>query len=293
MKAASFLSALLVSIVFSQFSGQVQHQVFAQTASDGTCPTRNLSKEYPSLNGRTIKVGMDPQDVPYAYRDPKNFDHIIGFEADLAQDIAACLGMHVDFNPGAWSGIIPSVISGHNDVMMSNLYYTPKRAEQINYVVYMQAGVGALALKDNPKKLTSIADLCGNSASPVLGSVQATMLDEQSKKCVAEGKPPVDVIVHDSEDSGLRLIQNKRADVLFADAALVGTLARTHPEFKQAFTVLSKFQIGVGMRKNEDQLLKGFYAVISALQANGTEKTLMEKYGIDASLQVPAQIKTT
>lgn len=293
MKTASFLSALFMAVIFSQFSGHTPRQALAQTSNEGTCPSKNLASQYPSLNGRTIKVGMDPQDVPYAYRDPKSFEHIIGFEADFARDIAACLGMKVDFNPGAWSGIIPSVIAGHNDVMMSNLYYTPKRAEQINYVVYMQAGIGGLALKDNPKKLTSMADLCGNSASPILGSVQATMLEEQSKKCEADGKPPVQVIVHDSEDSGLRLIDNKRCDVLFSDAALVGTLARTHPQYKQAFTVLSKFPIGVGMRKNDDQLLKGMFAVISELQANGTEKALMEKYGIDTSLQIPAAMKTS
>ncbi|MGH7662650.1 MAG: ABC transporter substrate-binding protein [Vulcanimicrobiaceae bacterium] len=292
MKLATLLCALLMVIGLS-FSALAPHRALAQMSGDATCPAKDLSSQYPGLKGRTIKVGMDPQDVPYAYRDPKNFDHIVGFEADFARDIASCLGMKVDFNPGAWSGIIPSVISGHNDVMMSNLYYTPKRAEQINYVVYMQAGIGGLALKDNSKKLASLEDLCGNSASPILGSVQATMLEEQSKKCEAAGKQPVQVIIHDSEDSGLRLIDNKRCDVLFSDAALVGTLVRAHPQYRQAFTVLSKFQIGVGMRKNEDQLLKGFYAVISELQANGTEKSLMEKYGIDTTLQVPAQTKTS
>ena len=76
--------------------------------------------------GKTID--MDGESPPHSFRDPKDFSHLVGLDADLVRAAFACIGMPVDFYIGAWSSLLPAVIAGQADVMWDSLYYTPERA---------------------------------------------------------------------------------------------------------------------------------------------------------------------
>jgi polar amino acid transport system substrate-binding protein len=91
-----------------------------QAEAEAKCEPNVLATKYPSLTGRTIKVAQDPQGPPYAFRDPENFDQLIGLDADLVRATFAC----IELKTGSWSGLLPSVIARQADIMWSNLYYT-------------------------------------------------------------------------------------------------------------------------------------------------------------------------
>ena len=56
-----------------------------------------------------LKVGMSTF-VPWAMRD-KNGD-LIGFEIDVAKQLAEDMGVEAEFVPTAWDGIIPALLAG-------------------------------------------------------------------------------------------------------------------------------------------------------------------------------------
>jgi polar amino acid transport system substrate-binding protein len=123
-----------------------------QASAEAKCSPAALGMKYPSLVGKTIKVAQDPQGPPYAFRDPENFDDLIGLDADLVRAAFACIGVPFEFKTGSWSGLLPSVIAGQADLMWSNLYYTPTRAEQIDFVTFLSAATRGIVRKGNPKK---------------------------------------------------------------------------------------------------------------------------------------------
>ena len=95
------------------------------------CEPGALAGKYPSLVGKTIRVAQDPQGgPPYSFRDPENFDAIVGLDADTVRAVFDCIGVPFEFKTGSWSGLLPAVIAGQADVMWSNLYYTPARADR-------------------------------------------------------------------------------------------------------------------------------------------------------------------
>ena len=61
-----------------------------------------------------------------------------------------------EFKTGSWSGLLPSVIAGQADLMWSNLYYTPMRAEQVAFVTYLLAATRGIVRKGNPKNIHSL-----------------------------------------------------------------------------------------------------------------------------------------
>jgi polar amino acid transport system substrate-binding protein len=85
------------------------------SAAEAKCEPAALGTKYPSLVGKTIKVAQDPQGPPFAFRDPENFDDLIGLDADQVRAALACIGVPFEFKTGSWSGLLPSVIAGQAD----------------------------------------------------------------------------------------------------------------------------------------------------------------------------------
>lgn len=263
------------------------------SAADGKCEPAALSTKYPSLVGKTVKVAQDPQGPPYAFRDPENFDELIGLDADLVRAAFACIGVPFEFKTGSWSGLLPSVIAGQADLMWSNLYYTPTRAEQVDFVTFLSAATRGIVRKGNPKNIHSLDDACGVRAAAGLGTVEYAMFSGLSDKCVTAGKPPLEIVTYPDRPTGIRMLLNDRADLLMGDAGGNAYTIKLYPnELESAYTILTNYKVGPGISKSLPELRQGVFDAMQILQADGTQKALMEKYGIDPELQRPVEVHT-
>lgn len=284
MPANTWTSAVAFAIALG-FSG-------AAMAQTPACEPDKLAEKYPGLVGKTVKFGADPQTPPYTMRDGTDFDKVIGADTDLARAVFACHGIPVEIFLGGWSGLLPATISGQIDVFWNNLYYTAERAKQVDYVLYMQAGTGALTQAGNPKSIDGLAAMCGATAAAGLGTVEEAALKDQDGKCTAEGKPGVTVMTYPDLAAGIRLVQTGRADILMSDLALVQSLAIDNPDtYAVAFKILTGFTIGAAVKNGNDELLQAIYDGLVALQAAGKQVEIFETYKIDPDLVVAAEIR--
>ena len=256
------------------------------------CEPDKLATKYPKLVGKTIKIGQDGESRPFSFRDPKDFNHLIGLDADVARAVFACAGVPIEFSTGSWSGLIPAAMSGQIDVMWDTLLYTPERAKKLDFVAYMNSATGFMVVKGNPKKIKSLDDLCGFTATANLGTTQEAMLREASAKCTAAGKKPVDVITSTDMPSGTRLVQNARADALATNKFYGDALAETNKEVEMAFGVVTNARIASGTAKGNDDLVKLMFDGITVLRANGELKKIYETYKVDYSLVTDPEILT-
>jgi polar amino acid transport system substrate-binding protein len=255
------------------------------------CAPGALASKYPSVAGKTFRIGQDGESPPYSFRDPKDFNNVIGFDADLARAVLACLGAKIEFKIGGWSGLLPAVIAGQSDAMWDNLYYTAERAKLVDYISYMTAGTGILTKKGNPKNIHSVADACGTSATAVLGTVEEAAFRDQSKKCVAEGKAEINIFTAPDIPAATRLMQTGRADLFMNDLALIDILATdSNGQLERAVKIVSNFKIGIAIKKGRDDVVAAFHDALVVVQNDGTQKALYEKYKIDPSLAVPSEI---
>jgi polar amino acid transport system substrate-binding protein len=255
------------------------------------CAPGALASKYPSVAGKTFRIGQDGESPPYSFRDPKDFNNVIGFDADLARAVLACLGAKIEFKIGGWSGLLPAVIAGQSDAMWDNLYYTAERAKLVDYISYMTAGTGILTKKGNPKNIHSVADACGTSATAVLGTVEEAAFRDQSKKCVAEGKAEINIFTAPDIPASTRLMQTGRADLFMNDLALIDILATdSNGQLERAVKIVSNFKIGIAIKKGRDDLVTAFHDALVVVQNDGTQKVLYEKYKIDPALAVPSEI---
>jgi polar amino acid transport system substrate-binding protein len=254
-------------------------------ADEVTCEPAKLATKYPGLVGKTIKIGQDGESVPFSMRDPKDFSKLIGLDADLAEATFACIGVPMQFVVGTWSGLIPAAMSGQIDLMWDTLLYTPERAKKLDFVVYMNAATGMLVAKGNPKNIHAVGDLCGLTATTTLGTTQEAMLRDASSKCVAAGKPALNIITSTDMPSGLRLVQNARADLVSVNKFVGDSMVAANPTtVESAFDVVTGAKIAVGTAKGNPDLVKALRDGLAAIRASGAEKAIYDRYHVDYGL---------
>jgi polar amino acid transport system substrate-binding protein len=259
-------------------------------AAQPACEPDKLATKYPALAGKKLKIGQDGESAPFSHRDPKDFNKLIGLDADTVRAVFACAGVPIEFVTGAWAGLIPATMSGQIDVMWDTLLYTPERAKRMDFVAYMNAASGVVVPKGNPKKITTIDGLCGMTGTAGLGSTQEAMLRESSQNCVAAGKKPINIITSTDIPSGMRLVQNSRADALVTNKFLGDMMASSVPGVEMAFAIVTGARIAAGTAKGNDDLLKAIFDGLTVLKANGELKKIFEANKVDYSLVTEPEI---
>ncbi len=104
----------------------------------------------------TLNVGLSTF-VPWSMRDKEG--ELIGFEIDVARRLAEDLGVDVNFVPTAWDGIIPALIAGNFDVIISGMTVTPQRNLTVNFTIpYAHSGMRLVAHQELAADLTKLED---------------------------------------------------------------------------------------------------------------------------------------
>ncbi|MFZ1326557.1 MAG: transporter substrate-binding domain-containing protein [Candidatus Contendobacter sp.] len=92
-----------------------------------------------------IKIGMSTF-VPWAMRN-KNGE-LIGYEIDVANQLAEDMKVKAEFVPTAWDGIIPALLAGKFDMIIGGMTITPERNLTVNFTLpYANSGTHLVAHK--------------------------------------------------------------------------------------------------------------------------------------------------
>ena len=103
-----------------------------------------------------------------------------GVDVDFGNMLAQHLGVTAKWDNVAFSSIIPDLVSGHCDAIVSALYIQAERLKVINEIPYMSVAQSVL-LKAGAPKLNSLAELSGRKVAAVTGSATNMQLDEANQ----------------------------------------------------------------------------------------------------------------
>ncbi len=99
-----------------------------------------------------IKIGLSLF-VPWSMRD-KNGD-LVGFELDVGRKLAEDMGVEPEFIPTSWDGIIPALVAGKFDVIISGMSVTAQRNLTVNFTEpYAYSGQAVLANREMTEGFT-------------------------------------------------------------------------------------------------------------------------------------------
>ena len=111
--------------------------------------------------------------------------------------------------------------------------------------------------------------------------------------CKSASKPQINKMPFQDLAAGMRLLDSKRTGILLWDLGFVdATVERGKDKYARAFGIIGTFSIGAAMKKGDEDLKKALLDGLTAVQANGGQKKIFERYGVDVDLMIPAEIKT-
>jgi polar amino acid transport system substrate-binding protein len=109
------------------------------------------------LNAGTLRVGVTLF-PPWAARAAGG--ELVGFEVDVARQLAADMGVEAQIFPYDVDRLIPALESGEIDIIAAGLTITPERALHVNFSApYAESGIGLATHVERTASVTDVAAL--------------------------------------------------------------------------------------------------------------------------------------
>lgn len=240
-----------------------------------------------------IKVGTNAEYAPMEYQEGGK---IVGVDPDIAAALGKQLGVEFKFTSGSFDGLITSLNSGRYDVAMSSITDTKARQEGLNddgkklgpgvdFVDYFTAGTAVYVQKGNPKKINSIADLCGQTAAVQRGTTYEQALQAQSKTCTDGGKKKITIESFENDTEAQTRVKSGGAVAGVNDYPVAIDMARK-ADGGNAFEVVGEQvdagPFGIAVNKDNKELSAALEEAVNAIIKDGTYKKILEKWGAES-----------
>ncbi|WP_112662726.1 transporter substrate-binding domain-containing protein [Microvirga flavescens] len=251
-----------------------------------------------AAQGKTVKIATEGAYAPWNFTGAGG--KLEGFEIDLANDLCARMKIKCEMVAQDWDGIIPALNAKKYDAIMAGMSITDERKKVIDFSVsYANSPNGFLVAKSSPlakmpgtgeafslnsqkeaaeKAIDAVKPVLKGKTIGVQGSTIHAAFADKYFKGTADVREYKTTEQHDLD------LAAGRIDAVLADStAIIGTLEK--PEFKDYVMVGPSITggmlgngVGVGVRKGDVELKKGFDEAIRAAVADGTITKLSKKW---------------
>lgn len=224
----------------------------------------------------SIIVAMEGTWAPWTYHDED--DNLVGYDVEVAQNIAEKLGVEVEFIEGAWDGLLAGLDAGRYDIMVNGVGVTEERAEKYNFSTPYAYNKTAVIVRGDYDEISSMEDLKGKKTANTISSTYAAQAE-------AYGATVTGV---DDLNQTIELLLSKRIDATLNAEVVFNDYKKEHPEADVKIATYSDQveEIAIPIRKGDDTvtLLEAVNDALDEMAKDGTLTELSEKYfGIDIS----------
>jgi polar amino acid transport system substrate-binding protein len=216
--------------------------------------------------GRLV-VGVDQDTNLFGFRDPTS-GQLKGFDVDIAREIARGIfgdPDRVDLRVVTANDREAVLQSGQVDVVVRTYSITCDRKQEVDFsTVYFNAQQRILSVKGSG--IDSAAALGGKRVCAVLGTTSLEVLAALALK-------PVLVAATNWTDC-LVMLQQGQVDAISTDDVVLKGLARQDPSVEVVGASLGSEPYGVGIKKENTDLVRFVNGVLDRIRADGTWERL-------------------
>lgn len=225
-------------------------------------PAKTLEEE------NTLIMGVTADYPPFEFIKHKK---IVGFDIDLAHEIANELGYKIYIKDMDFSALIPALHAGKIDFILSSMSRTPEREKAVDFSVpYYIPTFAIIYKKDNPIKRTE--DFSNKTIAVQLGSTMELFLKEQLKRV-----KNLDILTLSRTPTMIQELKLGRVNGVLIEEAQAKEFSQKNPELAYSLIADNKEGIAVAFAKNS-KLKSKFNAAINKLKKSGKLEELENKW---------------
>ena len=209
-----------------------------------------------------IKIGLSLF-KPWSMRDKDG--ELIGFELDVGRKLAEDMGVEVEFVPTAWDGIIPALVAGKFDAIISGMSVTAQRNLTVNFTdPYAYSGLKIVA---NREMTEGFSEEDFNSPDVTFAARRGATPAIAIRKMF----PDAELLLFDEEGAATQEVLNGNAHATMSSEPAPSTEARTYPDILHVpfDTIFDPRGEGFAVRKGDPDALNYFNNWIAHNWRNG------------------------
>lgn len=223
----------------------------------------------------TLIMGLDDTFAPMGFRNEKG--ELAGFDIDLANEVAKRLGVKIEFQPIDWSMKEMELNAGNIDLIWNGYSITAERKEKVNFTnSYLANAQIIITMADS--EINTIADLKDKvvATQAESSSLDAARAQEGFIESLKNGK----LIEYSTFNEVFNDLESGRAEAIIADEVLARYYMKNKGEeqFKVLEEDLGPEEFGVGLRKEDTQLLESLDATLNEIKEDGTYDEIYSKW---------------
>ena len=223
--------------------------------------------------GRELRWGVDSQGgAPYAFQNPMDPNHLIGFEVELADALAARLGTRARPVLGQWESLLELLARGDFDVALNGIEVSDekKRVCQLSHPYYV-APEQLTVRRGDGSAPRSLEALRGRRVGTLPGSLAERILRRAG----------ADVRTYESgQDAIYADLKLGRTDAVLLDEPATLYYGAIEPSLAVVDGDFGEVRYAVAVRLGDDTLLAAVDGAIDALARDGTLRRIYERWGL-------------
>lgn len=242
----------------------------------------------PELADGKLTIGSDIAYAPIEFYDEN--EQAVGLDIDLANAMAAVLGIEVEFENAGFDTLLPALDAERYDVIMSAMTASEERKQTVDFVEYVNAGSGIIVAAGNPKGIASADDLCGMTVAVQKGTVQAEFLlgtadapGGKDKECKDAGKDGITVREFDTDPEAVQALIAGQADAEMADFPVAAYSAQQNEgKIEIVPNQIDPAPYGIAVRKSSTALRDALQQALDAIRASGEYEEILGAWDFES-----------
>lgn len=224
-------------------------------------------------------IGLDDSFPPMGFRDADS--NIVGYDIDLAKEVAKRLGVEFKAQPINWDSKELELRTGNIDCIWNGFTITDDRKEALNMTKPYLNNAQVVVVR-NDSKFKTLADMKGATIGIQQGSSAEEALDANPDfKASLSRVFPFEQNLMALQDLNIKGVDGVVMDVVVAEY----TIKTSGYPFRTLKEALAPEEYGIGFRKGDDKLSDEVEKILSEMAADGTVAKISEKwFGTDISV---------
>ena len=226
----------------------------------------------------TFVLGLDDSFPPLGFRSEDN--EIVGYDIDLAKEVAKRLGVDFRAQPIDWDAKEMELETGKIDCIWNGFTITDDRRKALSFTEAYLNNDQVLVVRED-SGITSLAGMTGKIVGIQSGSSAQDAVDDNAAFASSISK----IIMFKDNITALNDLDIGGLDGVVMDSVVANySIAQTKKPFRVINESLANEGYGIGFRKNEPELRDAVWAILKEMQADGTVTAISQKwFGRDIS----------
>jgi len=193
----------------------------------------------------------------------------VGFDIDLAGEIAKKLGAKLEVLNIQFDGLIPALNGNKFDIMVAGVTITEERKKNVDFSTpYMSGGNAIVVQKDTKDTIKELKDLKGKTIAVQLGSAQ---------DAIAQKVPDAVVKRYPLYTDAAMAVSNKQVYAMILHKVVANAFTAQDPNLKIAAEV-EPIDTGLVFRKDSPELREAANQVLEEMKKDGRMDALVKKW---------------